>query len=106
MHMGDGETTGLLTGVERETIERVRQACLDLSELLRESAATINDQLIPLNEEATLTEWVSSARISYDIGRSTIGTALGLVALACGYVAADYDDAVWLIDQQYRVEFL
>lgn len=103
--MGDGESTGLLTGIERDTIERIRQQCLDFAELLRESGQTLNNRLVPLADEAVIADWVSSARLTYDLGRTTISTALGLAALACGIVAAHYDDAIWLIDQQIGVEF-
>lgn len=104
--MGDGETTGLLTGVERHTLERVRQECGDLAETFRGLAEKINGQLVPLTIEAELGDWVSSARLTYDLGRSTISGALGLAALGCGHIAAHYDDAVWLVDQQLRLEFL
>lgn len=103
--MGDGETTGLLTGIERNTLEGMRQHCVDLAEALRASAETIDGGLVPLTEEAAMSEWISSARLTYDLGRSALGIALGLVALACGSAASHYDDAVWLLEQQLRVEF-
>lgn len=103
--MGDGETTGLLTGIERETLERVRQDCVTLGDTLRESAETLNNHLVPLGEDAVISDWVSSARLTYDLSRSTITIALGLAALACGYAAAKYDDAIWFIDQQLGLEF-
>ncbi|KAB1645170.1 hypothetical protein [Gulosibacter chungangensis] len=104
--MGDGESTGLVTGIERDTIERIRQNCVDFAQLLRDSAQTLNNRLVPLADEAVISDWVSSARLTYDLGRTTISTALGLAAVACGVAAAHYDDAVWLIDQQIGVEFL
>lgn len=104
--MGDGESTGLVTGIERDAIERIRQDCVDFAQLLRDSSQTLNNRLVPLADEAVIGDWVSSARLTYDLGRTTISTALGLAAVACGIVAAHYDDAVWLIDQQIGLEFL
>lgn len=105
MHMGDGETTGLVTGIERETLDRVRQDCVAAGDALRAAADRVEGQLMPLVTEAAITDWVSSARLAYDLSRSAVTTALGLVVSGCRGVATHYDDAVWLIDQQKTVEF-
>lgn len=103
--MGDGQTTGLITNIERDVIERVRQDCIDLASVLRGAMSDINGDLTTALQQAEIADWVSTARLTYDLGRSLLSGTLYAAALGCEYVASHYDDAVWLLDQQIALEF-
>ncbi|WP_146137531.1 hypothetical protein [Gulosibacter molinativorax] len=103
--MGDGQVTGLITGIERETLDQVRQDCTAAGDALRNAADRVESQLLPLVDDAAITDWVSSGRLTYDLSRAAVTTALGIVRDGFRGVAAHYDDAIWLIDQQSKVEF-
>lgn len=99
------EGTGAITGIERFVFEQVIADCRALAEELRLAAAELSDACSTALQEAEMPGWVSSARLSYDLGRSLIGSGVWAAEQAFRYLAWQYDEAAMAVEAQMWVEF-
>lgn len=88
---------------DEEKIRAVRNECERLAGALRQEAAAMEENLVPLVDAASLPEWQSLAQVSYETTRFTIGTMLGAAMFALHLVAGQYELILPLLDAQIRV---
>jgi hypothetical protein len=78
-------------GGESSIGAQVRADLASLAELLRDAAGELSEVHRPAVEDAAIGDWVSFARLTYDLARAGIDGMLDAAALACGTVASQYD---------------
>lgn len=99
------ESTGVLSGIHRTEIEAVRRECVELANALRGYKGEFGGEIRGAIEGAELPGWFSSARLLYDLARDLVRVNVVACETGCEALAAQYDFAAWLLEQQIAVEF-
>ncbi len=89
--------------LDETTIRHVRDECERLATLLRQESAAIEQELIPLVDEASLPNWRSLAQISYEVTRQSIGAMLTAAGFGMRVVATQYEAVTPLLDGQVLI---
>lgn len=89
--MGDGETTGLVTGIDVGTFDRLRESIRDLAEVTRLAGNELYETHIPAIEAARIEEWGVVPKLAYELILGTLRIELEAAGLGAGTSSATYE---------------
>ena len=99
------DRAGLVTGVDRATIDRVRAELAELAQAARAVESELGLAVRPAIESAEIADWISSARLAYDVMRGTLDTETIVAATLASATAASYELLDMAIDLETRAQF-
>lgn len=102
---GDGETTGLLTGVDRFTIDRVRAELAALGQFARSVESELEGTVRPTVADAEIGDWVSTGRLAYDGIRWALECEIAATAGLAASTAATFEGLETMVLIETAVQF-
>lgn len=84
-------------------IRQVRADVEALAQLLHEASSEVLSVHLPAVDATAITDWVSTARLSYDLTRVALSGMLEVAAAACTAVAWQYENQLIILDGQVLV---